>query len=136
MTDTGDFESSVDAAVQEIQDLLVRNMDIALDVVADTAKSNVGVQTGALRADTRPLGVEIRGDEVVGAVGNSLEYAPYHHQGTGIYAVDGNGRKTPWVYKDPKTGDVVFTKGSKPNPYLKNAVEAEQGTIAQLLGGG
>lgn len=136
MADTGDFEASVDAAVDEIERMLIRNMGLALDQVANTAKTKVGVQSGALRADIRPLGVEVNGDEIVGAVGNTEEYAPYHHQGTGIYAQDGNGRKTPWVYQDPKTGQFVYTKGSKPNPYLKDAVEQEQGNISKLLGGG
>lgn len=135
MADTGDFEASVDKAVENIQELLIRNMGLALDQVANTAKTKVGVQSGALRADIRSLGIEIQGDEIVGHVGNTLEYAPYHHQGTGIYAIDGNGRKTPWIYEDPKTGEKIFTRGSKPNPYLKDAVEQEQVTISKLLGG-
>lgn len=135
MADTGDFEASVDKAVENIQELLIRNMGLALDQVANTAKTKVGVQSGALRADIRSLGIEIQGDEIVGHVGNTLEYASYHHQGTGIYAIDGNGRKTPWIYEDPKTGEKIFTRGSKPNPYLKDAVEQEQVTISKLLGG-
>lgn len=136
MANTGEFESSVDNAVKEIEQMLIRNMDVALDQVANTAKTKVGVRDGALRADIKSLGVEISNSEIVGSVGNTLEYAPYHHQGTGIYAADGNGRKTPWAYKDPKTGETIFTRGSKPNPYLKDAVEEEQGNISKLLGGG
>lgn len=136
MANTGEFESSVDNAVKEIEQMLIRNMDVALDQVANTAKTKVGVRDGALRADIKSLGVEISSSEIIGSVGNTLEYAPYHHQGTGIYAADGNGRKTPWAYKDPKTGETIFTRGSKPNPYLKDAVEEEQGNISKLLGGG
>ncbi|MDN5493909.1 MAG: hypothetical protein L0G21_01345 [Lactococcus raffinolactis] len=113
----------------------MQNMELTLDHVAGKAKEKVGVGTGALRADTRSLGVEIVGDEVHGAVGNSLEHAIYHHQGTGIYAVSGDGRKTPWVYEDPKTGEKIYTRGSKPNPYLKDTIEQEQSTISKLLGG-
>ena len=135
MADTRAFEQACDNSVNKMQELLMQNMELALDHVAEKAKERVGVGTGALRADTRSLGVEIVGDEVHGAVGNSLEYAIYHHQGTGIYASDGNGRKTPWVYDDPKTGEKIYTRGSKPNPYLKDTIEQEQSTISKLLGG-
>ena len=135
MADTRAFEQSCDNSVNKMQELLMQNMELTLDHVAGKAKEKVGVGTGALRADTRSLGVEIVGDEVHGAVGNSLEHAIYHHQGTGIYASDGNGRKTPWVYEDPKTGEKIYTRGSKPNPYLKDTIEQEQSTISKLLGG-
>ena len=135
MADTRAFEQSCDNSVNKMQELLMQNMELTLDHIAEKAKEKVGVGTGALRADTRSLGVEIVGDEVHGAVGNSLEYAIYHHQGTGIYASDGNGRKTPWVYEDPKTGEKIYTRGSKPNPYLKDTIEQEQSTISKLLGG-
>ena len=135
MADTRAFEQACDNSVNKMQELLMQNMELTLDHIAGKAKEKVGVGTGALRADTRSLGVEIVGDEVHGAVGNSLEYAIYHHQGTGIYAVNGDGRKTPWVYEDPKTGEKIYTRGSKPNPYLKDTIEQEQSTISKLLGG-
>ena len=135
MADTRAFEQACDNSVNKMQELLMQNMELTLDHVSGKAKEKVGVGTGALRADTRSLGVEIVGDEVHGAVGNSLEYAIYHHQGTGIYASDGNGRKTPWVYEDPKTGEKIYTRGSKPNPYLKDTIEQEQSIISKLLGG-
>ena len=135
MADTRAFEQACDNSVNKMQELLMQNMEVTLDHVAEKAKEKVGVGTGELRADTRSLGVEIVGDEVHGAVGNSLEYAIYHHQGTGIYAEEGNGRKTPWVYEDPKTGEKIYTRGSKPNPYLKDTIEQEQSTISRLLGG-
>lgn len=135
MADTRAFEQACDNSVNKLQELLMQNMELTLDHVAEKAKEKVGVDTGALRADTRSLGVEIVGDEVHGAVGNTLEYALYHHQGTGIYAIGGDGRKTPWIYEDPKTGKKVFTKGSKPNPYLKDTIEQEQSNIAKWLGG-
>ena len=135
MADTRAFEKACDEADKLVLDILVQNMELALDHVAEKAKEKVGVDTGALRADTRSLGVEIVGDEVHGAVGNTSDYAIYHHQGTGIYAVNGDGRKTPWSYDDPKTGEKIWTKGSKPNPYLKDTIEQEQSTLSKLLGG-
>ena len=135
MADTRAFEQACEDSVNKMQELLMQNMELTLDHIAEKAKEKVGVGTGALRADTRSLGTEIVGDEVRGSVGNSLEHAIYHHQGTGIYAEEGNGRKTPWVYEDPKTGEKIYTRGSKPNPYLKDTIEQEQSTISKLLGG-
>ena len=135
MADTRAFEQSCDEADKLVLDILVQNMELTLDHIAEKAKEKVGVGTGELRADTKSLGAEIVGDEVRGAVGNTSDHAIYHHQGTGIYAVNGNGRKTPWVYEDPKTGEKIYTRGSKPNPYLKDTIEQEQSTISKLLGG-
>lgn len=39
-------------------------------------------------------------DNQEGRIGTNLEYAPYVHQGTGIYAVNGDGRPTPWAWYD------------------------------------
>ena len=162
MTDTSAFEKSCHDSIKQMQELLLHNMEQTLDYIAEKAKEKVGDDTGALRADTKSLGTKIVGDEIHGAAGNTLEYALYHHQGTGIYAVDGNGRKTPWVYVEggssskSRQGKVYTwgeakraaaylrskglkahaTKGSKPNPYLKDTIEQEQGDIAKWLGGG
>ena len=135
MADTRAFEKSCDDSVKQMQELILHNMESTLDYLAQKAGNKVGVDTGALRADTKSLGSKVIGDEVHGAVGNTLDYALYHHQGTGIYALNGDGRKTPWVYEDPKTGEKIYTRGSKPNPYLKDTIEQEQSTISKMLGG-
>ena len=41
---------------------------------------------------------------------------------TGIFAEKGNGRKTPWVWKD-FNGKWHFTRGMAPRPFLRPAVE-------------
>ncbi len=135
MSNESDFDTAIDQAVQEYNQLIAENMQMAVDVIAGQAKINVKVDSGALKADIKTE-VEVEGDQIVGRVGNTLDYAVYHHQGTGIYAAEGNGRKTPWSYTDPKTGEKIWTHGSKPNPYLKNAVESEAGKVTKLLGGG
>ena len=50
-------------------------------------------------------------------------YPIYVELGTGIYAEKGNGRPTPWYWYDMKTKQWHFTRGVKPRPFLRPAVE-------------
>ena len=82
--------------------------------------------------------VRINSDEIVGTISNSSEYAPYVHQGTGIYAKDGNGRKTPWKY-EAKAGKYKgwhITRGQKPQPFLEKAKLDNKDKISKILAGG
>ena len=65
-------------------------------------------------------------------VGTNVEYGIYVHEGTGIYAVNGNGRQDPWGYEG-KDGKWHITHGMKPNRFLKNAVERNEDQIKQYI---
>lgn len=92
------------------------------------AKTKVGVDTGRLRSSIqRTLTVE--GSRVVGRVGSSVQYAAYHHQGTGIYGPKGRPirpKNGPFLVFTPKgSRSPVFARqvsGSKPNPFLVEAL--------------
>lgn len=56
-------------------------------------------------------------------VGSALENAIWEEFGTGEYALNGDGRKTPWVYTD-RHGETHFTHGKKPNRALWNAFQS------------
>jgi HK97 gp10 family phage protein len=79
------------------------------------AKQRVAVDTGHLRRS-------IHSNSLSGGfafeVGTNVFYGVYVEYGTGIYAAKGNGRKTPWAYIDPKTKKLVWTRGSRPQPFL------------------
>jgi hypothetical protein len=66
-------------------------------------------------------------------VGNNLEYAIYVNKGTGLYAEDGDGRKTPWVYFDAKTNAYYKTYGQKPQPYLFEGLTDTRRVIPKLI---
>lgn len=78
---------------------------------------------------------EIRkeGSGMAGYVGTNVEYGPYQEFGTGKYAENGNGRKTPWAYEDPKTGEVIWTAGNKPHPFLRPALNESRDKVKQIL---
>lgn len=50
-------------------------------------------------------------------------YSWYVEYGTGIYAKEGNGRKTPWVYYSKKLGRWVWTRGMKAQPFWNPSLE-------------
>lgn len=54
-------------------------------------------------------------------IGTNQFYGVYVELGTGIYATDGKGRKSPWTWYD-KNGKAHFTHGMKPVHYLRDAV--------------
>lgn len=95
----------------------------AVEVIA---KKECPVDDGTLRADITSA---IDKDKLEAIVGNNVEYAPYVHQGTGIFAKEGNGRQAPWVYQSAD-GKWHTTKGQKPNLYLQRAID----TVAPVAG--
>lgn len=56
------------------------------------------------------------------SIGSNLAYSIYVELGTGVFAEKGDGRKTPWVWKD-FNGKWHFTRGMAPRPFLRPAVE-------------
>lgn len=97
-----------------------------LMVEAD-AKVNCPVDDGQLR---QSITSEVDGN--TGAVGTNVEYAPYVHQGTGIYAVKGDGRQDRWSYQDAK-GEWHSTIGQQPNPFLEKALDSNREDIKKLF---
>jgi HK97 gp10 family phage protein len=134
-----DISGAFEAVKEQTIQAEVGAMTKACLAVERDAKVNCPVDTGLTR-DSITSQVERDGDEVVGYVGSNAEQAPYIHQGTGIYAKDGNGRKeVPWVYRDAK-GEFHSTMGQKPRPFVQDAIDTNRDTIlryfAAVLGGG
>lgn len=130
------FEIEMQNATQKIIANLVTNMKIACLVVEGQAKVNCPVDIGILRGSMFSQ-VKLEAGQVVGRIGNSSEYAPYVHQGTGIYAVNGDGRKTPWGYM-VLAGEYKgfhWTHGQKPQPFLQKARDQKKNDIIKILGG-
>ena len=96
-------------------------------MVERDAKIICPANTGELR---QSITHEVEG--TVGAVGSNLEYAPYVHQGTGIYAIDGQGRKEPWTNQDAE-GNWHTTIGQQPQPFLTIALDSNRNDIIKLF---
>lgn len=105
-----------------------------LKVEADS-KHNCPSRTGTLRQSITHQ-VEDTEEGIIGYVGSNLDYAPYIHQGTGIYALEGKGRKeVPWRYWDAKDGEFKSTVGIHPHPFIQEAVEANRKQILDYFRG-
>lgn len=137
------YEEDIAAAIARLTafDLKVnvdnaRKMEAAMLYVLRYAMMFCPVDEGALRANTATH-VQIEADGIRGRLYNPMEYAPFVHQGTGIYAVDGNGRKTPWVWKGDgkKYAGWHRTVGNRSQPFIKNAVEQNLSGIEAIFGG-
>jgi HK97 gp10 family phage protein len=107
----------------------------ACALVEGEAKKNAPKGDGHLRRSIESR-VEENGGELVGIVSTPLEYAPYVEYGTGLFAEEGDGRKdVPWHYQDEK-GEWHTTKGQKPQPFLRPALQDNRQNILRILKGG
>lgn len=100
----------------------------ACALVERSAKMKAPKDSGDLR---RSITSRVEGD--TGIVFTTLEYAPYVEFGTGIFAEGGNGRKTGWAYEDEETGELIFTRGQKPQPFLRPALNENRAQIQRIL---
>lgn len=133
MSDNADFAASIENATLEIIRRAAKNMEKACLTVERTAKQNCPVDLGQLRADIHSE-VLFNTEAITGIVGNSVVYATFVHNGTGIYAKDSNGRTTPW-FVPLQEGGGFMTKGQQPQPYLEDAKISNAGKIAKILAG-
>lgn len=119
-------------AEKDIMAGLVRKLVLALGIALSSVVRRTPVDLGQLRASNQFKVFEDK-DGVHGVIFNTAAHAPYVHQGTGIYAADGKGRKTPWFWQAEagKYKGGHFTVGQKPQPFMKEGVES---VIPQIEG--
>lgn len=107
----------------------VRTAALAIE---DDARARAPKKTGALKGSIETE-VETTSNEIVATIFSPLEYAPYQEYGTGLFAVNGDGRKTGWAYEDEQTGETVFTRGNRPHPFLGPALRENKDIIMRYL---
>lgn len=112
---------------------VVKEVTARTRTTSNLAKRKVGVDTGRLRSSIQYT-INIQHDKVIGTVGAQVQYARYHHDGTGIHGPTGKPitpKNGPFlVFTPKKTGrggksPVVFAtqvSGSRANPFLTDAL--------------
>lgn len=140
MSNDFDLSKGIDAAInaldqanKKVENSMLNKMEKGLATIELDAKRNCKTGSGELKASiTHKKSVE--GNEIIGVIGSPLEYAVYRHQGTGLFAINGDGRQdVPWVYRDPLTGKFYSTKGMKPNPFLQDAIDSNKGKLNDIF---
>ena len=112
---------------------LIGAVQSACAVVEAAAIKNAPKRSGDLRRSIES-NVEGNGNEIKGTISTPLEYAPYVEYGTGLYAEGGNGRKeVPWAYKDEKTGELIWTAGQHPHPFMRPALNDNRNAIIATI---
>jgi hypothetical protein len=110
---------------EEIQGMIADAMFAVLEECAgeleSQVKRNTAVDTGQLKNSwTHRITGSMMAQRYEAQIGSPLENAIWEEFGTGEYALNGDGRKGGWFYKDEK-GDGHFTKGKHPRRAFWNA---------------
>ncbi len=129
-----EFCDSLDDAAEQLIAMAARNAELCGLFLEGQIKKETPVDMGILRASNTHQ-VIVDDGEITILLANVMEYAPFVHQGTGIYAAAGDGRKTEWAYMDAK-GQWHTTDGQKPNPFMQRAIDKNKDKIARFLGKG
>lgn len=85
--------------------------------ICSQAQRNSRVDTGALKASWVRA---VTTSDYTAKIGSTMENSIWEEFGTGQYALEGNGRKTPWFYED-RHGKGHWTAGKKPQRTLYKA---------------
>lgn len=108
-----------DNVINEVKRIIVETAYI----IHSNAQALAAVDEGNLR-DSIEVEILQGGEKAVVIV--TANYAIYVEYGTGIYAVEGNGRNTPWTYYSDKLGRFVTTEGMRPQPFWDPAIDKGQ----------
>lgn len=101
-------------------------------VLIEGMRSRAAVDTGEMRDSIKQHVTEATEERIVDDVGPEAPHSVYQEYGTGIFAENGNGRKTPWVYRR-KDGSYVTTRGNRPHPFVRpTAIEDEEKVVDAL----
>ncbi|HFR3844653.1 HK97-gp10 family putative phage morphogenesis protein [Streptococcus suis] len=123
------FVDNSAAVKRELERAMIRGLIKAAMLVEGQAVLLVPTKTGALK---KSIGYKVNESELVAYVGTNCEYAIYVEFGTGEFAENGNGRQGGWVYRTPD-GEVHFTYGMEPQPYLRPAFRQNQKAVREIL---
>lgn len=126
MTDVQFVDNSVQV-INTIGDTVNAFLEEAAGELESQVKRNSRVDTGQLKGSWTH---ELEESKQEAIVGSPLENAIWEEMGTGEYALNGNGRKGGWFYKDVH-GKGHFTYGKRPSRAFHNAKTTCEPKIVQ-----
>ena len=111
--------------IQKINECGVKFLEEASGELEAQVKRNTKVDTGKTKGSWEHI---VHEHKLEAEIGSRYKNALWEEFGTGIYALNGNGRKTKWVYKTPD-GKYHTTVGKKPRRALYNAYNTKKNQI-------
>lgn len=120
------------ARLEGITDNMENKMLKAAQFIEGEAREKAPKRTGQLKGSIESK-VEKQGNTITATVFTPVHYAPYQEFGTGLFATNGNGRKTGWIYEDELTGDTVYTRGNRPHPFLGPALRENKDVVLRMI---
>ena len=117
-----DFTKIVLSKIQETGEQFLEEVG---GEVESQAKRNTKVDTGKTKNSWEHV---VDTDKMEVQIGSRYKNALWEELGTGIYALNGDGRKTKWVYRTPD-GKYHTTVGKKPRRALYNAYNSKKNAI-------
>lgn len=124
-------EFNIPKIENRIKLVVLRRLALASEFVTSSAKLKCPVDTGRLRDSIQ---YKLDSFKLQAIIGTNVEYAPYVEFGSGEKAEGGNGRKGGWYFKDDK-GKWRFTKGGKPQPFLRPALFENLDEVKKIING-
>lgn len=114
-----EFKDNSIEVKEALNDAIIAFLYEAAGELESQVKRNTPVDTGQLKSSWDYNVQEYKCEAVIGS---PLENAIWNEFGTGQYALHGDGRKTPWKYKDIK-GKWHTTTGKRPQRSFHYAFE-------------
>ena len=117
-----DFSRIVLQKIQETGEVFLEEVGGELE---SQVKQNTKVDTGKTKGSWEHV---VNAEKMEVQVGSRYKNALWEELGTGIYALNGDGRKTRWIYRTPD-GKFHSTVGKKPRRALFNAYNSKKNQI-------
>lgn len=129
MANNVEFRDYSISVKDEINDILIAALHEAAGAVVSQTAKNTRVDTGQLKGS---WAYAVDEAEVEAAIGSPLENAIWEEFGTGLYALNGDGRKSAWKYQDAK-GKWHTTTGKKGTRAFFKAINKLRNPIAKMF---
>lgn len=112
-----EFKDNTIQVKEAMNNKIVAVLEECAGEIESQTKRNSRVRTGKTKNSFRH---HVDEADLVATIGSSDENAIWEEFGTGEHALNGNGRKGGWFYKDEE-GHGHFTHGKKPSRAMWNA---------------
>ena len=123
------FEDNILQVIEAMNDKINVALEESAGELESRTKRNTRVKTGQTKNSWKH---KVDTEQHKAVVGSDYENAIWEEFGTGEYALNGDGRKGGWFYKDEQ-GNGHFTKGKTPSRALFRAYTALKNKIKKHL---